>query len=75
MSLRAARIFLILFGAAYLVDGLFGIATGWGCLDFPIFTNPSLGADLSFWRTAANVPHIGLSGHTLGAELISVRRG
>lgn len=74
-SLSAARIFLILFGAAYLADGLFGIATGWGFLDFAIFTNASLGLDLSFLRIAANLPHIGLGCLALAAGLLSLRRG
>lgn len=75
VSLGAARVFLILFGAAYLADGLFGIATGWGFLDLAIFTKASLGFDLSFLRIAANLPHIGLGGLALAAGLISVRRG
>lgn len=75
LSRRAARTFLILFGAAYLGDGVFGILTGWGYLDFGIFTNPSLGPSLSPLRIAANLPHIGLGAVALVAGLISVRRG
>ncbi|MBE9638667.1 DUF4383 domain-containing protein [Salipiger mangrovisoli] len=75
LSLRAARTFLILFGAAYLGDGLFGILTGWGYLDFGIFTNPSLGPSLSPLRIAANLPHIALGGLALAAGLRSLRRG
>jgi hypothetical protein len=74
MSRRAAQMFLILFGAAYLADGLCGIATGWGFLDLAIFTNASLGPDLSLLRIAANLPHIGLGGIALTAGLIAVRR-
>lgn len=73
ISLRAAQIFLILFGAAYLGDGLFGLMTGWGYLDFGVFTNPSLGPDFSFARIAANLPHVVLGGIALLAGLISVR--
>ncbi len=75
MSLRAARLFLILFGAAYLGDGIFGNLTGWGYLDFGIFTNASLGPSLSLLRIAANLPHIGLGAVALVAGLISARRG
>lgn len=75
LSLRAARTFLILFGAAYLGDGICGIFTGWGYLDFGIFTNPSLGPSLSLLRIAANLPHIALGGLALAAGLLSVRRG
>ncbi|MDJ0626681.1 MAG: hypothetical protein QNJ44_00365 [Rhodobacter sp.] len=74
LSNRSATLFLILFGAAYLGDGVFGIFTGWGYLDFGIFTNPSLGPDLSFLRIAANLPHIGLGAVALVAGLISARR-
>lgn len=60
ISNRSARTFLILFGAAYLGDGVFGIFTGWGYLDFGIFTNEALGMDWSFQRIMANMPHIAL---------------
>lgn len=73
ISNRSARTFLILFGAAYLADGVFGIFTGWGFLDFAIFTNESLGMDWSFQRIAANLPHIGLGAIALGAGLVSRR--
>lgn len=74
ISNRTARSFLILFGAAYLGDGVLGIFTGWGYLDFGIFTNESLGMDWSFQRIAANLPHIGLGGVALLAGLIGGRR-
>ncbi len=38
LSGRAARLFLLLFGAAYLSDGLLGVATGVGWLDLGILT-------------------------------------
>lgn len=75
VSRRAAQVFLILFGTAYLGDGVFGIFTGWGYLDFGIFTNASLGPSLSLLRIAANLPHIALGGVALIAGLVSVRRG
>ena len=65
VSHRASRTFLLLFGALYLGDGLFGIATGWGYLDLGIVTNPSLGVSLSPLRIAANAPHILLGGIAL----------
>lgn len=65
ISHRAARTFLILFGALYLADGVFGIFTAYGFLDMAIFTNESLGFSLSFSRIAANLPHIGLGGFAL----------
>ncbi len=75
ISVRAARVFLILFGAAYLGDGIFGVFTGWGYLDFGIFTNASLGFSLSPLRIAANLPHIALGAVALVAGLVSARRG
>ncbi|WP_425037982.1 hypothetical protein [Primorskyibacter sp. S187A] len=69
VSHRAARTFLILFGAAYLADGVFGIFTGYGFLDLGIFTHDSLGFDLSLPRILANVPHLGLGGIALVAGL------
>ena len=73
LSHRAARMFLILFGAAYLGDGVFGLFTGWGYLDFAIFREASLGPDFSYQRIAANLPHIGLGGIALVAGLMSRR--
>ena len=75
ISYRAARLFLILFGAAYLGDGLFGIMTGWGYLDFAIFTDASLGPEFSFLRIAANVPHIGLGAVALLSGVLAKARG
>lgn len=61
-SYHAARMFLILFGLAYLGDGVFGIFTGYGFLDLGIFTNESLGTDWSLPRFLANLPHLALGG-------------
>ena len=69
VSHRAARTFLLLFGALYLADGLFGIATGWGFLDLGIFTNPSAGFSVSPLRIAANAPHLVLGGVALAVGL------
>ncbi|MBF9044192.1 hypothetical protein HKCCE4037_12690 [Rhodobacterales bacterium HKCCE4037] len=74
ISNRSARMFLLIFGAAYLADGIFGIFTGWGFLDFAIFTNESLGPEFSYLRLAANAPHIGLGGIALLAGLLGGRR-
>ena len=74
-SRRAGQVFLLIFGAAYLGDGACGIATGWGYLDFAIFTQPSAGFSQSPLRIAANLPPIGLGAVALGAGILSVRRG
>ncbi|MFY0620269.1 MAG: hypothetical protein JXQ89_01100 [Pelagimonas sp.] len=62
ISHRAARTFLILFGFAYLGDGIFGFFTGYGYLDLGIFTNASAGFDFSVPRFLANLPHLALGG-------------
>ncbi len=69
ISKNAARTFLVLFGAAYLGDGVFGFFTGYGFLDLGIFTNDSLGMDMSLPRVFANLPHLALGGFALLAGL------
>ena len=69
LSHRASRMFLLLFGAAYLGDGVFGFFTGYGFLDMGIFTNASLGMDVSLPRVLANLPHLALGGVALWAGL------
>ncbi len=72
ISQRAARTFLILFGALYLGDGALGLATGSGYLDFGIFTNGVL--DLPFgFKILANLPHIALGAIALVAGLFVER--
>ena len=73
MSHRASKIFLITFGALYLGDGLLGLATGSGYLDFGIFNNGVL--DLPFgFKILANLPHISLGGVGLASGLFLGRR-
>lgn len=67
---RAAKIFLLLFGALYLGDGVFGFFTGYGYLDLGIFTNPPAGPSFSLFRVLANLPHIVLGGFALWAGLL-----
>ena len=69
MSHRAARMFLLLFGFAYLGDGVFGFFTGYGYLDLGIFTNPSAGMEFSVFRILANLPHLALGAIALWAGL------
>jgi hypothetical protein len=54
---RASRIFLRYFGLLYLTDGLLGLATGSGYLDFGIIKYGMLDLPLTF-RILANLPHI-----------------
>ena len=74
LSYRAARAFLIIFGLAYLGDGIFGIYTGYGFLDLGIFTNTSLGTDWSLPRILANLPHLALGGVAVWAGFRSSDR-
>lgn len=68
LSQKAARFFLLVFGAVYLGDGVLGLATGSGYLDLGIFINGVL--DLGFgFRLLANLPHIALGGFALYAGL------
>ena len=64
VSHRAARIFLIYFGAAYLGDGTLGLITGSGFLDFGIFTNGIVDYP-SVFKILNNLPHLALGGFAL----------
>ncbi|MCK0141692.1 hypothetical protein [Aliiroseovarius sp. F20344] len=67
LSHKAARSFLILFGLAYLGDGVFGFFIGYGYLDLGIFTNGSAGMEFSLPRVLANLPHLALGGFAVWA--------
>ena len=73
VSARAARTFLVLFGALYLGDGALGLATGSGYLDFGIFTYGVQDLDFGF-KVLANLPHIELGGIALASGLWLGRR-
>lgn len=73
MSSKAARTFLILFGALYLGDGLLGLATGSGYLDFGIFTYGVQDLDFGF-KILANLPHILLGAVALASGLFLEQR-
>jgi len=60
-SLRATVFYFKWFGAAYLLDGLMGLAIGKGYLDFGIFTSEPAVAEFGT-RLAVNVPHITIGG-------------
>lgn len=73
LSHHSTRRFLMIFGALYLGDGLLGLATGSGYLDFGIFNNGIL--DLPFgFKIAANFPHIALGGFAVFSGLFLVRK-
>src|SRR5262245_37980677 len=60
-SRRASELFFQLFGVFYFADGVLGLLTGSGYLDFGILINGVLNLPLST-RIFANLPHIGLGG-------------
>lgn len=69
ISHRASKLFLLIFGALYLGDGVFGFFTGYGYLDLGIFTNDSLGLSFTLFRVLANLPHVALGAFALWAAL------
>ena len=64
ISARAARTYLLLFGAIYLCDGLLGLATGSGYLDLGIWNYGIQDLDFVF-KIKANTPHVALGGFAL----------
>jgi hypothetical protein len=70
ISARASRMFLILFGALYFLDGLLGCFAGSGFLDLGIFTWGVLDIPLQL-KILSSVPHLLLGGMAL---LIGFRR-
>ena len=69
LSHRAARTFLIYFGALYLADGALGLATGSGYLDLGIIQYGVQALPFTF-KILANLPHIGLGGFALASGLL-----
>ena len=68
VSARAARLYLLLFGALYLADGVLGLVTGSGYLDLGIFTWGWQDLPFSF-KILANGPHLALGGFALAMGL------
>jgi hypothetical protein len=60
-SRRASELFFQLFGVFYFADGVLGLLTGSGYLDFGILINGVLNLPLST-RIFANLPHLTLGG-------------
>jgi hypothetical protein len=68
ISLRAARMFLVLFGALYFLDGLLGCFAGSGFLDLGIFTWGWLDLPVTL-KILSSVPHLVLGGVALAVGL------
>jgi hypothetical protein len=60
-STRASANFFRIFGPLYFLDGVLGLVTGSGYLDFGIFINGVLSLSLTT-RIFANVPHLFIGG-------------
>ena len=67
LSHRASRLFLVYFGTAYLMDGVLGLFTGSGYLDFGIFIYGIYEYPSFLIKFAANLPHILLGGFAIFA--------
>lgn len=68
ISARAARMFLILFGALYFLDGLLGCFAGSGFLDLGIFTWGWLDLPVTL-KILSSLPHLALGGIALAVGL------
>jgi hypothetical protein len=64
ISARAARMFLIPFGALYFLDGLLGCFAGSGFLDLGIFTWGWLDIPVTL-KILSSLPHVILGGFAL----------
>ena len=73
VSHRAAKYFLFYFGILYLGDGLLGLVTGSGYLDFGIINYGWQDLDFMF-KVYANTPHIFLGGFALFSALFLDRK-
>jgi hypothetical protein len=68
VSQRAARMFLVLFGGLYFLDGLLGCFAGSGFLDLGIFTWGWLDMPWTL-KLLSSVPHLILGGIALAVGL------
>ena len=72
-SRRAAELFFKLFGVFYFADGVMGLITGSGYLDFGILINGWLNLPLAT-RIGANLPHLVLGGSAILIGYVLVPR-
>ena len=66
ISRRAAWLFLGIFGALYLIDGLIGVATGSGYLDLSLFIVGVLDEPFRI-KLLSSLPHVGLGAYGLAS--------
>jgi hypothetical protein len=72
-STRASATFFRIFGPLYFLDGVLGLVTGSGYLDFGIFINGVLSLPLKT-RVLANVPHLLIGGVAIVVGYLLVPR-
>jgi len=72
-STRATVIFFRVFGPLYCLDGLLGLVTGSGYLDFGIFVNGPLHIPF-VTRILLNLPHIAIGGFAAFAGYVLAPR-
>ena len=73
LSTRATVNYFKLFGTLYFLDGVLGLITGSGYLDFGIFINGVLNLDLQT-RILANLPHLAIGGFAAYAGFVLSKR-
>ena len=61
ISIKQVKIYFLLFGTMYFLDGLLGLITGVGYLDLAIFKHGPSNLDL-MTKVFANLPHILIGG-------------
>ncbi len=70
---KATRAYFRLFGPLYFADGVLGLLTGSGYLDFGIFLYGPLDLDL-MTRFFANLPHLIIGGVAIWVGYVFARR-
>lgn len=73
LSVRAATMFLRIFGSLYFLDGLMGLAVGSGFLDLGIITFGVQNLPFGF-KIFANLPHVALGLFAVWAGFALARR-
>lgn len=73
LSTRATVNYFKLFGTLYFLDGVLGLITGSGYLDFGILINGVLDLDLKT-RILANLPHLAIGGFAAYAGFVLSKR-
>lgn len=60
-STKSSVIYFKIFGSLYFIDGVIGVLTGKGLLDFTVFMSTTGIIDIGT-KIAANIPHVAIGG-------------